>query len=155
MAEPAPRAITDPADVDYGALPGLLGYQLRRAQLAVFQNFGRHLAARDVTPTQYAVLTLIAANTGLTQRALAGAVGTDQSTLVSVLDRLADRGWVVRRRAAHDRRYQVLSLTAAGDAALAGLHGAVAAQDDLLAAGLTPAERALLMGLLKRVEAPA
>ena len=154
MQQELPATITEAREVDMGVLPALLGYQLRRAQLIVFQNFARHLADDNVTPTQFAVLELIAVNTGLSQRALASAVGTDQSTLVALLDRLQKRGWVARKRATHDRRYQVLSLTEAGIAALAHLRERVAAQDDLLAAPLSVEERATLMALLRRIRLP-
>ncbi len=74
------KTIKDLDDIDLGVLPDLLGYQLRRAQLLVFQSFSKYLQARQVTPTQFAVLVLIGANPGLTQRVLSEAVGTDQST---------------------------------------------------------------------------
>lgn len=154
MPQDLPATITEAREVDMGVLPALLGYQLRRAQLIVFQNFARHLADDNVTPTQFAVLELIAVNTGLSQRALATAVGTDQSTLVALLDRLQKRGWVARKRATHDRRYQVLSLTEAGTTALARLRQRVAAQDDLLAVPLSVEERGALMAVLQRIRLP-
>ncbi len=145
------ETITDLDAIDYGMLPGLLGYQLRRAQLLVFQSFSRHLQERQVTPTQFAVLVLIGNNPGLTQRVLSEAVGTDQSTLVSLLDRLEARDWIARQRSPQDRRYHVLSLTDAGTQALTVLTDLVKEQDDALSAMLTPAERAQLMGLLARL----
>lgn len=154
MQHDLPATTTEAREIDMGVLPTLLGYQLRRAQLIVFQNFARHLADDSVTTTQFAVLELIAVNTGLSQRALASAVGTDQSTLVALLDRLQKRGWVARNRDTHDRRYQVLSLTEAGIAALARLRQRVAAQDNLLAAPLSVEERATLMAVLKRIGLP-
>ena len=144
-----------PADdedrIDFGVLPSLLGYQLRRAQLVVFQNFARHLQSFEVTPTQFAVLTLIEANDGLSQRALSSAVGTDQSSLVSLLDRLQARGWVERRKSERDRRYHVLSLTADGRTQLREIEKLVRQQDETLSRGLTAGERAELMRLLGRL----
>ncbi len=141
----------DDETLDFGMLPSLLGYQLRRAQLIVFQNFARHLQDFDVTPTQFAVLTLIAANYGLSQRALSAAAGTDQSSLVSLLDRLQARGWIARRKSQRDRRFHVLSLTDDGSKKLEEVNALVRKQDDLLANGLSADERQELMRLLSRL----
>ena len=50
----------DGNDIDFDLLPRLLGYQLRRAQLVVFQNFASHLKDFDITPTQFGVEQLFA-----------------------------------------------------------------------------------------------
>ena len=138
------------AEIDFGVLPSLLGYQLRRAQILVFQTFTRHLQQHEITPTQFAVLVLIEANPGLSQRALSAAVGTDQSSLVSLLDRLQARGWIERQRAPHDRRYHVLSLTEQGRRSLAELKDLVVRQDRDLSQRLTGDDRAALANLLRR-----
>lgn len=150
MSAPETSVITNSDDVDYDILPRLLGYQLRRAQLTVFQNFSARLREHKVTPTQFAVLVLVGANPGLTQRALSEAVATDQSTLVSLLDRLEARGLVERRRSPHDRRYQILSLTEAGHGQREQLCQIVAAHDDELAEAFAADERADFMEYLRR-----
>jgi len=144
------KVITNSKNVDFGILPGLLGYQLRRAQLTVFQKFSARLREQKVTPTQFAVLVLIGANPGLTQRALSEAVATDQSTLVSLLDRLETRGLVARQRSPHDRRYQVLTLTDDGETATAELCRLVSEHDDELAAPFSDDERRQFMEYLER-----
>lgn len=144
------KAITSSKNVDYGILPGLLGYQLRRAQLTVFQKFAARLRQQKITPTQFAVLVLVGANPGITQRALSEAVATDQSTLVSLLDRLESRDLVERRRSPHDRRYQVLTLTAHGQTQTDKLCSMVARHDDELAAEFNAEERRAFMAYLER-----
>ena len=150
MSAAGSDVITSSEGLNYGILPKLLGYQLRRAQLTVFQKFAGRLREQKVTPTQFAVLVLIGANPGLTQRALSEAVATDQSTLVSLLDRLEGRGFVERRRSLHDRRYQVLNLTEAGKAQTTDLCNIVVAHDDELADAFTDEERINFMDLLER-----
>ncbi len=142
--------ITDPEGLDYDVLPDLLGYQLRRAQLAVFQNFARRLQEYKITPTQFAVLILVSANPGLSQRALSEAVATDQSTLVSLLDRLEKRGWIERRRSPQDRRYQILNLTPDGETELQNLRRVVLEHDREFGNALSEDERGALMDLLRR-----
>ncbi len=138
-------------EIDFDVLPRLLGYQLRRAQLIVFQNFARHLQPYDITPTQFAVMVLVEANDGLSQRALSAAVGTDQSSLVSLLDRLQARGWVERRRSERDRRFHVLSLTERGREQLGEMKTLVRQQDAELGRGLTVSERNQMMRLLRQL----
>ena len=50
--------------VDLDGLTEHLGYLMRRAQIWVFQDFIRTLAAVDIRPAQYSVLTVINANPG-------------------------------------------------------------------------------------------
>ncbi len=102
--------------LDRGVLPGLVGYALRRAQIAVFQDFTREMARVrvPVTPGEFGILVLVARNAGLSQTALARAIGVDRSTLVPILDRLERRGLIRRRRSPNDRRTHALELGATG-----------------------------------------
>jgi len=136
-----------------GLLPSLVGYHLRRAQIAVFDDFASSLGGLDIRPGQFGVLILIDANPGLNQSELGEAMGVDRSTVVAVIDRLEERGLVARRRAPNDRRSYALELTAAGRALLTRLRPLVAAHEARLAAGLSVEERQLLIDLLRRIAA--
>jgi len=105
-------------DFDYDLLPGLIGYNLRKAQAAAFQNFTESLKGCDITPGQFGVLVLIEANSGLNQTRLGNALGIDRSTVVAVIDRLEGRGLVDRKPAPSDRRSYALHLTEQGRALL-------------------------------------
>src|SRR3972149_10268666 len=90
-------ARTADAALSYGLLSELIGYHLRRAQAVVFDDFMRSMADSRITPGQFGVLTMIQANPGISQSALARALGIERSTMVAVIDelearRLADRG---------------------------------------------------------------
>ena len=138
-------------DLNFDLLPSLIGYHLRRAQIAVFNDFVRTMAKQKVTPGQFGVLDLISANPGLTQSALARAVGIERSTMVAVIDALENRKLVERRRAPSDRRSYALVLTETGRDLLAQLKPMVLAHEKRIAAELTAAERESLISLLKRV----
>jgi DNA-binding MarR family transcriptional regulator len=135
----------------FGLLPELLGYNLRRAQVAVFQDFAAAVAAHDITPGQFGVLVLIDRNAGLNQRELGEAMGVDRSTVVAVLDRLERRGLVQRRPVPTDRRSYALHLSPQGEALLAALVPVVRAHEDRIAADLSAAERDTLNRLLKKL----
>ncbi len=143
--------------LDRGVLPTLLGYVLRRAQSAVFTDFAATFQAAGValTPGEFGLLVLVARNTGLSQMALARALGIDRSTLVPILDRLQARGLLVRRRSPTDGRTHALELTHAGTKALARFTALVRAHEKRIASRLSTAETQTLIGLLEKVRAGA
>lgn len=102
--------------IDLGPLPELIGYVLRRAQLAVFQDFFAAFAPFDIRPAQFSVLTVIERNPGLTQSQVAEALGIKRTNFVGMLDALEARGLTERRQAARDKRSYALYLTAEGSA---------------------------------------
>jgi DNA-binding MarR family transcriptional regulator len=100
--------------VKVSALEGHLGYYIRRVQVWVFQDFIRSLAPLDIRPAQYSVLTVIAANPGLSQADLADTLAIERARLVHLLDKLEKRGLTERQASPHDRRSHALHLTAEG-----------------------------------------
>ena len=78
------------------ALAGHAGYAVRRFQIWIFQDFISTLAAVDIRPTQYSVLTVIGANPGLSQMAVAKRLGIERARLVHLLDSLEHRELVSR-----------------------------------------------------------
>jgi DNA-binding MarR family transcriptional regulator len=145
----APGAPEPP--VGRGRLAGLLGYHLRRAEVAAMQNFGRHLGRANVSPGQLGVLLTIEANPGINQTRVGRGLGIDRSTLVALIDRLESRGFVARKPAPSDRRSHALSLTRAGEQFLAALLPDLARHEAEIAAALSAADRRRLIALLARV----
>ncbi len=139
------------AELDLGILPELLGYQLRRAQVAVFQHFARTLSDRSITPGQVGLLVLISRNPGISQTALAGAVGVERSTLGEAINRLIKRRLLVRRPAPKDRRSYALRLSASGGRFLNDLIPNLFAHEDDVAKHLSPQQRKTLILLLRRL----
>lgn len=107
-------------DIEVGldGLVGHAGYAVRRFQIWIFQDFIRTLAAVDIKPTQYSVLTVIGANPGLSQMAVAKRLGIERARLVHLLDSLEDRKLVRRVQSRTDRRSHALHLTGRGEASL-------------------------------------
>jgi DNA-binding MarR family transcriptional regulator len=103
-------------EIDLGPLPHLVGYMLRRAQLAVFQDFWRGYEPFDIRPAQYAVLIVIERNPGLRQSQISSALNIKRANLVALLDSLEGRGLAKREPVATDRRSYALHLTDAGAA---------------------------------------
>ena len=151
----APAAPEPERAIDLGILPRLVGYHLRRAQLAVFQDFARAVGTGELTPGQFGVLIVVERNPGLSQTRLGQTLGIDRSTLVAVIDRLEARGLVERADAPRDRRSYALYISGAGRALLTELAARVRAHDDHVAGGLDADEKASLIALLRRISPPA
>ena len=147
----APASAEPELPVDLGPLPGLIGYALRRAQLAVAQDFHRRVAAEDIRPGQYSVLMVLQNNPGLRAARAAQALGIKRTNFVPVLDGLEARGLAERRRVQGDRRASALFLTEAGKAVLARLAPLVAEHEARFAGRLGTDGRSQLMGLLHRL----
>lgn len=100
--------------LDLGPLPSLVGYMLRRAQLVVFDDFIRTMAAIGLRPASFSVLAVIDANPGSTQSAVSEALGLQRTNLVAIIDALQERGLARRAPARSDRRAHALFLTDEG-----------------------------------------
>ncbi|WP_246024223.1 MarR family winged helix-turn-helix transcriptional regulator [Azospirillum ramasamyi] len=128
-----------------------MGYNLRKAQVAVFQSFQNAVAPHDITPGQFGVLIMIRENEGLSQSDLGTAVGIDRSTMVAVIDRLESRGLVVRAPSPNDRRSYALRLSPEGQALMDDLTPRVQAHDQSMVKDLSPEEQAQFIDFLRRV----
>src|SRR5215813_2301268 len=139
------------AAVQLGILPNLLGYQLRLAQRAIFDDFADAMGELEVSPGLFGILIVIEANPGLKQTELADAAQLDRSSLVPALDKLEARRLVSRRASPQDRRVNGLWLTSEGTALVKQLKQRVAHHEERLARDLSAAERETLARLLRRI----
>ncbi len=110
--------VTSKSTLSLGKLPELLGFHLRMAHIAVYRDFMDAMSELDLTQKQSATIQLIAANAGVSQVDLANTLGTDRATMMAVVDRLEERGFITRRRSRADRRRQELLLTKEGQVIL-------------------------------------
>ena len=137
-------------DIAEGMLGGLIGYALRRAQLRVFDDFYT-LAGEGITPARFSALTVIDANPGISQTALAQALGIARSGVVSVIDTLEAMALVSREAIEEDRRAYALRLTRKGRERLERLRSLVKMHEARVTAKLSAKEKAMLLELLGRV----
>ena len=138
-------------ELDLGILPDLLGYQLRRAQVTVFQHFAGALGDWNVTPGQIGLLVLVSRNPGISQTALARAVGVERATLGEAIDRLHKRDLLRREPAPKDRRSYALHLSASGEKFLDDFVPRLLRHEEEVAENLSPKERTTLIALLRRL----
>src|SRR6478752_8929879 len=100
--------------IDLDCLPTLLGFNIRRAQIALWRDFNRNVAEGYVRPGVFSALLLAHANPGIAQIEIANQLGIDKASVVALVDRMEDAGWVTRKRSTDDRRRQGIFLTPAG-----------------------------------------
>ncbi|MBO6784150.1 MAG: MarR family transcriptional regulator [Alphaproteobacteria bacterium] len=141
----------DADDIELGVLPGLVAYQLRRAQLGAFQDFGPRLVHEDLRPGWFGLLEIIANNEGSSQSRLAQALGIDGSTMVAMIDRMEANDWVRRARSPTDRRSHALFLTDNGRDVLEQATRRVREHDAAVTSELSPDERDELLRLLRKL----
>lgn len=138
-------------ELDLAELSGALGYALRRAQLAVFEDFTARFAALDLTPAQFSVILVIGLNPGRKQTEIARSLGIQRTNFVVMLDHLERRGLAERRRSAADGRSHAIFLTEAGSALLDKARLMQVEQERALVEAVGEEEHALLLTLLGRV----
>jgi DNA-binding MarR family transcriptional regulator len=107
--------------MDISYLRGTIGYAMRRAQLAVFQDIYRAFGQLTVTTAEFSVLAVVADNPGANQADLADALGVERPRMVPLIDALERRGLATRVASASDRRQRQIHLTDKGRRLLAEL----------------------------------
>lgn len=113
---PAPLAVASvgATPVSVGILPNLLGYNVRRAQIALWRDFNRTVGTGIVRPGSFSLMVLVQENPGIAQVDLATQLAVDKATIVGLIHRLQRQGWIERRQSVADRRRHGVYLTAAG-----------------------------------------
>lgn len=136
---------------DAYVLEAQVGHLMRRANQRHIALFTQIFGIDGLTPMQYAALVKIGDQGEVSQNLLGRLVAMDPATSQGVVKRLVDQGLVTRRDDPHDRRRTLLTLTAAGQRAVAD-HiplGRVATDETL--APLSADERAEFLRLLARL----
>jgi DNA-binding MarR family transcriptional regulator len=130
-------------------MPGHLARRFQQIAVAVFLAEVEE-AGFDLTPVQYAALATISLNPALDQITLAGQIAYDRTTITGVVDRLVQKGLVVRETSSRDRRARELKITEEGRKTLRKITPAVEAAQRIMLRGLTGREASELMRLLRK-----
>jgi DNA-binding MarR family transcriptional regulator len=141
------------AGLDYDVLDELLGYSLRRAQVALFQAFHQATRGMDITPPRFTALVIIGANPGLSQSVLGRVLGIARSGAMLLTDWFETRGLVERKRRPNDERAWGLHLTRRGEQFVARMKARVLEHDLKKARTLSDKERRELLRLLEKLAA--
>jgi DNA-binding MarR family transcriptional regulator len=127
------------------ARPGYLVRRLHQIHSAIFAEECRDY---NVTPVQYGLLTALKEHPNSDQVTLGREVGIDRTNVADVLERLAERGLVRRRRSSKDRRSMIANLTARGDNLVQAMNMSMQKAQERLLEPLKPEFRAAFLSML-------
>lgn len=127
-----------------------LGYNVRELNRAIQRNLLARIQPHGATLGAWYFLRVLWERDGLTQRELAQRTGMQEPTAVIALRGMQAAGWIRREPDAQDRRKVSIHLTQAGMALREKLLPEAQAVLEEAMAGMTEAERATLIKLLRR-----
>lgn len=129
------------------------GFLLSRVGAAARAGFRDVLAGWDIRPLQYLILLILSARDGVSQQELCTAAGVDSGNMVELVDGLEALRYAQRARDARDRRRYVVTVTAAGRSALAGMREAIEEYNRGFLSPLTGQEQRQLASMLGKLYA--
>jgi DNA-binding MarR family transcriptional regulator len=129
----------------------LIGYNARRAALAVIEVFLARMAPYGLRPVDFSILSLITHNPGITARQLCATLGVLPPNMVGMVNRFVARGLIERRAHPSDRRAQGLHLTSEGTALMKEAEHTAEHLEKDVAHKLTPEQQQQLMDLLQKI----
>lgn len=131
-------------------MAGHLIRRLHQHATAVFAQRTRE-AGFELTPVQFAALDAIRAHAGADQARIAEVIAYDRATIGGVIERLEQKGWILRVVSERDRRARVLSLTPEGERVLQRLLPVVQAVQSEILQPLNASERAHFLKQVRQV----
>lgn len=138
-------------EVDASYLEGLIGYNARRAALAVIEVFLERMAIFNLRPVDFSVLSLITHNPGITSRQLCSTLGILPPNLVGMINALEKRELIARQPHPRDGRAMGLHLTTSGQKLMRDAERTAAELESVVAARLSGSEAKTLIRLLKKI----
>ena len=130
-----------------------VGFLLYDAARLMRRDFDRRARSIGLTRAQFSVLAHLARNEGSNQAAIADFLEVEPITLVRLLDRLEESGWIERRLDPKDRRAKLIHLTDKAWPVLDRMHDLAAETREVMLAGIDPAERAQFLNFITRIRA--
>jgi DNA-binding MarR family transcriptional regulator len=151
-AKPVAMPAVEVVDTSY--LQTLLGYNARRAALAVIEVFLQRMAVYGLRPVDFSVMSVIAHNPGITSRQLCSSLDILPPNFVALLSTLEKRELVRRTPHPSDRRAMSLHLTVPGQKLMRDAEKTAAQLEIDASSKLSTTERKTLIRLLQKVYLP-
>lgn len=149
------RSAENSGKTDHGAgqddLLGLIGYNMKRAYMLIYQDLKECLAEFDLRQRTFSVLSLVVENPNISQIEVARTLGIERSGTVVIVDELEERKLVVRDKVPGDRRAYALAATAEGSDLYRGALSRIRQHEQKLLSVLSKSEQQTLLSLLARI----
>jgi DNA-binding MarR family transcriptional regulator len=127
------------------------GHLIRRLQQIAVALFVAECEALDLTPVQYASLSVIRDVPDLDVTRLSSLVALDKATLAKVIERLEAKGWILRTGSGLDKRVKLLKITLKGRKVLASAEPGVRRCQRRILAPLAEEDRQRFMTMLEQL----
>jgi DNA-binding MarR family transcriptional regulator len=137
-------------ELGWGILGGSVGPRARLLRNVLGARSIAVSAPHGLPTGSLTVLSLIAANPGHSQTAIADRAGLNKSALVGIVDQLEQRGLAERVRVSSDRRRYRITVTPAGEAMMNTLFALVDPAEKAIRDALGEKDMAALLVLLDR-----
>lgn len=124
---------------------------LHRVCQCAAELFHAQMAGIDLTPRQFVVLVAVAQRDGSSQQDITARTGIDRSTVSQMVQAMARKGLLKRRRARTDARAYVVTLTPAGHDILKASEPVVGRIDAALIAALPELQASAFVDSLRSI----
>ncbi|MEE9418663.1 MAG: MarR family transcriptional regulator, partial [Desulfatiglandaceae bacterium] len=126
-------------------------FLLAKAYQKAYGNFKRHLLPHGLTPVQHLILESLWEEEGLSAGDIGKKLVLDNATLSGVLDRMTEKGWIVKEPDDEDKRFIRVYLTDKARKLKPLLIEKRELANDEILSGLRLEEKVLLKRLLRDV----
>lgn len=142
-------AISNPATELVDPLAYMLGFQLRRASVAVMNRLAEELEPLGIRSSEASLLIMIGANPGCTQSDVSRTLRAQPANMVPLINKLDQMGCILREQS--KGRSIALTLTVKGQKLYAQVGAAFARHEARIARTLSPEAREALLPVLMQV----
>lgn len=129
-----------------------VGFQINITAQNMRNRFARHIRPFDLTPEQYAALSLIVESPGVTLSEIAKSMLKDKTTISRLVDALEAKGFTKRVCDSEDRRVHRLESSSAGERVIEAAQKTVEPIKEQVESELSSQEKEQLFSLLARVQ---
>lgn len=134
-----------------GRLTNLVAFHLQQFQIALSKYTDMAAGGIDLDRSSIRLLTLVEANPDAPQGRIAKAMNLQRSSIVTVIDRLEEAGYLERRPSASDARSKGLRLSRKGNQMVTRIRKlASQTEAEVVLSGFTSEEKEMLISLMRR-----
>jgi len=147
-----PKTI-DYQNIDFDIFGSLLSFYVRSVNLLVSQDLDAQMESLNLAggTGKISTILLVGANPGLRPSVLAHFVRKDRSAMGKLVEQMEKAGLIEQKVSRVERRARELYLTEKGRSIVPRVRDLIRRQDDGFFAMLSPMEREILLGLLRKV----
>ncbi len=133
---------------DLWSRPGFLVRRMHQIHIGLFSEECRDY---EITPIQFAILTVLYSGTAVDQITLSNSVGVDRTSGADVIRRLFRRGLVKRVPSKEDRRAKLVHITDEGKALVRKMQPQMERAQARFLSPLSSAEQAKFMDMIEKI----